>query len=219
MKLRARFDQLLSEMRLLFEEAAGHAEVIDKLENYLSERRLFGGASRRERRSRDPVLSPEKKEAIKTTLLRVLTRAKDGMKISGLARTAGIEGFRLRLLLGELRAEKKVRLEGDKGGARYVAMESERAGKATTRDGAGAKRKKRPTRKQTSAKAKPSKSAPRPKAARAAKATKPTRVPPAKKGSSAARRPAASTTKGAAPPANVAAAAASTAAPPSGDGS
>ena len=247
MSLLARFDWLLSELRLLMEEAAGHAEIVDKLENYLSEKRLFGAASKRARRSRDPVLSPEKKEAIKAKLLSVLARERDGMKISALAERAGIEGFRLRLILGELRAEKKVRLEGDKGGARYVASSPAPAGEVKKSVASKAKAR-RPKRAKAASKAKTTKTAntakttsttkttnttnttkttttaARPKATRAPIPTKPARrAPVPRKTGVGARSSAAPTTKVAAsstrPAAPPPSGADSTATPPSGSAS
>jgi hypothetical protein len=145
MKRVARFDRLLSDLRVLFEEAAGHAEIVDKLENFLSEKRVLGVATRRQRRSRGPALSPERKEAIREKLLRVLGRGKEGTKISALAKSTGLDGFRLRLILGELRAEKKIRVEGQKGGTRYFASASAPAMKPKTpRSRTKAKTVKRP---------------------------------------------------------------------------
>jgi hypothetical protein len=170
MKLLERFDRILSELRILFEEAAGHAEVVDKLESFLSGKGALGLATRRQGRPTRRAFSPERKEAIKEKIVRFLSRAKDGAKSSALAEVAGVEGFRLRLLLGELRAERKIRVEGKKGGARYLA-----ALPAATPKVASSSRTK------AKAQAPKKKAAAKAKTAKAKKTAQPTHASPAKR--------------------------------------
>jgi hypothetical protein len=67
MKLLERFDRILSELRVLFEEAAGHAEVVDKLESFLAEKGVHGRpTSSRARRRRAAPRSATKANKAKT---------------------------------------------------------------------------------------------------------------------------------------------------------
>jgi hypothetical protein len=169
-----RFDRQVAELRSLFEDAQRNAAIIAQLRAFVGQGRPGRPPGRSGRpRGRRPALSAEKQEQIKQRIARFLARAREGARSGAIAKAVGLTGFRLRRLLDELRRERKLRMEGDRGGARYYAASS-KPGPITSSLGRTSSPRRKPRATKTRAsKTKPTKTrATKPKATKR-KATKP----------------------------------------------